>query len=138
MQNNPVRVIIDTNLWVSFLITKQFYKLGPLLLSKRVVLIFSNELLSEFLSVTQRPKFVRYFSNADIIDLLTVIDTHAEFVKIKTVVEICRDPKDNFLLSLAIDSNANYLLTGDNDLLKLQSQGQAKIITITEFLDNIR
>lgn len=30
---------------------------------------------------------------------------------------LCRDPKDNFLLSIAKDGNANYLLTGDNDLL---------------------
>jgi predicted nucleic acid-binding protein len=42
--------------------------------------------------------------------------------------------KDNFLLSLAKDSNSNYLLSGDKDLLEIQKLGKTKIITMSEFL----
>jgi len=68
-------------------------------------------------------------------DLLETIEEYAEFVEVKTIVATYRDKKDNFLLSLAADSNANYLLTGDNDLLTLKSQGKTTIITITTIAD---
>jgi putative PIN family toxin of toxin-antitoxin system len=137
MPNSPVKLIIDTNLWISFLIRKDYSKLSSLLLSEQVVLIFSAELLQEFLNVSQRPKLQKYFSQTDISLLTKLIDTYAEFVTVTTNVLICRDEKDNFLLSLAIDSNANYLLTGDNDLLELRSIEQTSILTITDFFNQV-
>jgi uncharacterized protein len=47
-----------------------------------------------------------------------------------------RKKKDNFLLSLAIDSNATYLLTGDKDLLVVNKIGKTKIITVSQFLSD--
>jgi putative PIN family toxin of toxin-antitoxin system len=137
MPNNSVKLIIDTNLWISFLIRKDYSKLNSLLLSKQIVLIFSEELLQEFLNVSQRPKLQKYFSQADISLLTKLIDTYAEFVTVTTNVSSCRDEKDNFLLSLAIDSSANYLVTGDNDLLDLRSIEQTTILTITEFFSQV-
>jgi len=43
------------------------------------------------------------------------------------------DPKDNFLLALAKDGNADYLITGDNNLLSLKEFGKTKIVTLSEF-----
>ena len=51
-----------------------------------------------------------------------------------STVEICRDPKDDFLLSLCIDGNAHYLLTGDKDLLALIKFGETNIVTFSHFL----
>lgn len=135
MQNNPIRIILDTNLWISFLIKKDYSQLDTLLFSNQIKLVFNKELLEEFLSVAKRPKFRRYFNSADLEDLLETIEEYAEFVEVKTIVAICRDEKDNFLLSLAADSNANYLLTGDNDLLTLKSQGKTIITTISHFFN---
>ena len=59
MQNNSIR-IIDTNLWISFLIKKDYSRLDTLLFSNQIKLVFSKELLEEFLSVAKRPKFRRY------------------------------------------------------------------------------
>jgi uncharacterized protein len=134
MPNKLSRVIIDTNLWISFLITKDFYRLDEIIFTKRCILVFSSELLNEFLEVAQRRKFRRFFSQADIEDLLETIDEFADFVTVETKVEVCRDPKDNFLLSLAIDSKADYLLTGDKDLLVLESFDETKIVTFSGFL----
>jgi putative PIN family toxin of toxin-antitoxin system len=137
MQNKPVRVILDTNLWISFLIKKDYSTLGSLLFSGQIVLVFSKESLSEFIEVTQRPKFKKYFSETDVIALTKVIDDYAEFVDVTANITTCRDEKDNFLLSLAVDGNADYLLTGDSDLLVLNPQGHTKIITISDFFKEI-
>jgi putative PIN family toxin of toxin-antitoxin system len=137
MPNSPIRLIIDTNLWISFLITKDYSKLNSLLLSGRIILIFSSELLEEFVNVSQRPKLQKYFSQSDIQLLTELIDSYAEFVSVKTNVAICRDEKDNFLLSLAVDSNASYLLTGDKDLLELKSIEETSILTITDFFNQV-
>jgi uncharacterized protein len=137
MQNDVKRIIIDTNLWISFLITKDFIRLDQVLLSKRCTLIFSQELLEEFLEVVHRPKFRRFFSDSDIKNLLETIGEYAMFVTVQTKVEVCRDPKDNFLLSLSVDGNADFLLTGDKDLLELNPFEQTTITTITDFLQDI-
>jgi putative PIN family toxin of toxin-antitoxin system len=134
MQNKVSRIIIDTNLWISFLITKDFAKLDQIIFSRLGILIFSQELLTEFLEVARRPKFRRFFSLADIEEILETINEYAAFVKVYTKVEVCRDLKDNFLLSLAIDGNADFLLTGDKDLLIQRRFGETTIITISDFL----
>ena len=66
MQNKVSRIIIDTNLWISFLITNDYTKLDEIILSENAILVFSQELLDEFLAVAKRPKFRRFFSLADI------------------------------------------------------------------------
>jgi len=137
MRNKVSRIILDTNLWISFLITKDFSKLDKLLFERDTILVFSKELLDEFIEVAKRPKFRRYFSQEDIENLLETIDEFADFVIVYAEVTICRDIKDNFLLSLAIDGNANFLITGDKDLLGLKKFGETEIMTITQFLENI-
>ncbi|PKQ67258.1 putative toxin-antitoxin system toxin component, PIN family [Raineya orbicola] len=51
---NQIRIIVDTNIWISFLITKNHDKLTELLISGKIVILFSNELLEEFLEVVKR------------------------------------------------------------------------------------
>lgn len=136
MQNKVSRIIIDTNLWISFLITKDFAKLDEIIFSRHGILVFSEELLDEFLEVARRPKFRRFFSASDIEEILETIDEYADFVKVKTKIEVCRDTKDNFLLSLSVDGNADILLTGDKDLLDLINFGETKIMTISSFLQD--
>jgi len=129
-----LRVILDTNLWVSFLITKNYIKLDSLLFEKQIKLIFSEELFSEFIDVTNRPKFKKYFSHSDIKLLLNALEIYGEIVVVTSKTNYCRDIKDNFLVNLAIDGKADYLLTGDKDLLELKKIGKTRIITIDKFL----
>lgn len=130
-----MRIILDTNLWISFLISSKFDKLDDLLFTHQCKLLFSQELLEEFITVVKRPKIRKYISKRELEDVLETIDEVAEFVKVTSEVEMCRDPKDNFLLSLAIDGNADYLLTGDEDLLVLEKVGSSEIKTISYFFD---
>lgn len=134
MPNKVSRIILDTNLWISFLISRDFSKLDEILFQKKAVLVFSKELLDEFLEVTKRPKFRRFFSKTDVESILETIDEYADFVIVKSKITICRDPKDNFLLSLAKDGKADFLLTGDNDLLTIGVFEKTSIETISDFL----
>ncbi|WP_281163572.1 putative toxin-antitoxin system toxin component, PIN family [Psychroflexus tropicus] len=52
-------------------------------------------------------------------------------------MKLCRDPKDNFLLNLLVDSKADYLITGDDDLLVLDKMERTQIMTFTEFIKHI-
>src|SRR5690554_8086057 len=97
MKNRPERVIIDTNLWISFLISNNYTELDEILIQRKCVLIFGDELLEEFLTVIKRPKFKNFFSLEDTINLIDTIQNYAEFVEVKSQVNICRDSKDNFL-----------------------------------------
>ena len=66
--------------------------------------------------------------------MLLAFEAFTDLIQVKSVVNVCRDPKDNFLLALAKDGKADYLLTGDKDLLDLRKFGKTKIITITDFI----
>jgi putative PIN family toxin of toxin-antitoxin system len=65
--------------------------------------------------------------------MLAVFEPFIDFIKIKSKVAICRDPKADFLLALAKDGNADYLITGDKDLLVINKYKQTVILTFKEF-----
>lgn len=137
MQKNKIRVIVDTNIWISFLISKSLRKLDTLFRNDAVTFVFSTELIEEFLEVAQRPKFKKYFDKDDIQKILEVIDCCSEIITVKSTVNKCRDEKDNFLLALAKDSKADYLITGDEDLLVIHKYYYTQILTYSEFEKNV-
>jgi putative PIN family toxin of toxin-antitoxin system len=135
MPNKTHRVVFDTNIIVYFLISKNFNKLESKIKNGQVTFIFSDELMTEILLVLKRPKFKKYFTQQEIQELIKSLTIHSELIEVKSNIEMCRVPKDNFLLSLCFDSNANFLITGDDDLLSLKKIGKTKIITIKEYVD---
>ncbi len=118
---------------LAFYLQKRSSGLDKFFINKSITVLFSQELLDEFIEVSRRPKLKKYFTIVDLESLLHQINLHAEFVQVTSESFACRDPKDNFLLSLAIDSNANYLLTGDKDLLELKKVGKTQILTLTQY-----
>ena len=86
--------------------------------------------------MARRPKFKKYFTLTDLQDLLQALSLRAEFIAVTSSVSICRDPKDNFLLSLAADGNASHIITGDKDLHDLKTFGETKIVSIATYLSN--
>jgi uncharacterized protein len=60
-----------------------------------------------------------------------------EIIESKSIVSACRDPKDNYLLALAKDGNADFLITGDRDLLVLERFDLTQIVTYQDFLKTI-
>jgi len=137
MQKAKNRIVLDTNLWISFLLTKELSKLDKILADKKVLLIFTEELLEELVEVMSRSKFSKYFTTSDTEHLLLLIRERSIFIEVISKVEMCRDPKDNFLLSLCVDGNASHLITGDKDLLVLGKIGKTQIISIKEYLNKL-
>ena len=134
MPKQKDRIIIDTNLWISFLLTNDYSKFDKIVAYNFVTILFSQTLIDEFIEVARRPKFKKYFSLTDLENILLQIKNTAEFIEVTSDIEICRDPKDNFLLSLAKDGNATHLITGDKDLLDIKVFGKTKILTIANYL----
>jgi uncharacterized protein len=127
------RIIIETNLWISYLLTKD-PKLDQLLANNLITLLFSQDLITEFIEVARRPKFKKYFNTSDLQALLMSISTKAIFIEVFSDVKISPDPKDNFLLALATDGSATHLITGDKELLSLKKFGKTKIVTLKSYL----
>ena len=134
MPKKKGRIVIDTNIWISFLLSKDFSTFDRIISSPSLTLLFSKKLLEEFIEVAQRPKFKKYFSSADLEELLFQMKEHGEFINVTSKATICRDPKDNFLLSLSKDGKASHLITGDKDLLDLKRFGRTQIITLRMYL----
>jgi len=134
MHKKKDRIILDTNLWISFLITSSFSHLDKLIESNKVEFLFCEELLQEFIDVAKRPKFRKTISQQDLIDLLKVISQKAIFFELQSSVSICRDLKDNYLLALCKDGKATHLLTGDKDLLILKKFGSTIIQTYSSYI----
>ena len=134
-RNKPLRLVIDTNLWISFVISKKLNQLEPFLYSNKSRILFSDELIKEIESTISKPKLKKYFSENDFDEMLNAFEPYIDLIKIKSVVKICRDPKDDFLLALAKDGQAHYLLTGDKDLLELGKFGQTRILKIADFFE---
>ena len=137
MPNQKDRVVIDTNLWISFLLTKDLTKLDTIIAGPELTLIISQELIDEIVEVTQRSKFRRYFPLNDVEELLIKIRSRGILINVTSVVTDCRDRKDNFLLALSLDGKATHLITGDKDLLVLETFGMTKVLTITEYLKQL-
>lgn len=132
-----IRVILDTNLWISFLISKRLGKIDELFERDDLVLVFSEVLLEEFLEVANRPKFRTYFPDDTVDEMMTLFEEIGVVVDVTSDVDLCRDPKDNFLLALAKDGNADFLVTGDADLLVIGKFENTEILTYSAFEETI-
>ncbi|SRR5260221_13687074 len=134
MAKKVERIIIDTNLWISFLITRDLKRFDEKIKKNRIKILFSLELMEEFIAVAERPKFKKYFDKKDIEQLIELFDVYGEIIDVKSSMKICRDPKDNFLLALAKDGKADVLITGDKDLLELKMVGKTRVVKITDHI----
>ena len=136
--------MIDTNLLISSAIVKNSPpdKLVRLWLKRSFILLMSDEQLKEILDVSKREKLKsrQFLFSERINELLEGIEIISEVVKPLSGKDLSirsRDPKDDYLLGTALGGKADYLITGDEDLLVLNgnlSLGNLKIITAKDFL----
>ena len=133
MTSKSVKVIFDTNVWISFLIGKRLAKIKHHISDGNITIITTEQLLTEIRMVTSRQKLKKYFPQDSVNELIDLLETIAVKVQIMPVHVLNRDPKDNFLLDLIDFSKADYLVTGDKDLLRHNSFKTAEILTPTEF-----
>ena len=124
------QIVIDTNVIVSALIFTNSAIMQAFREAKeKGVLLISSDILSELIDVLSRQKFDRYLAREIREDFLASLSTEAEMIEINEKIEICRDPKDNKFLELAVSGNDTHIITGDQDLLELHPFRGISIIT---------
>ena len=99
-----------------------------------VEIIACNELLEELQQTLQKQKLKKYLAPERAALAIELVKQSATFIDLESTVELCRDNKDDYLLALAKDGHANFLLTGDNDLLVLKQFEKAQIIKLSDYV----
>jgi putative PIN family toxin of toxin-antitoxin system len=132
-----VRAVLDPNVLVSAAISPA----GPsrqiltAWTDQRFELIASSTLLEELADVLARPKFRRYISAALVTEFIDGLSQNAVFVKDPPEPPgISPDPDDDYLIALAQAAGADYIVSGDRDLLDLVDP-HPPVLTPRQFLD---
>ncbi len=123
MSAQPLGVVIDTNVWISGLLTR----VGPPGQVTRQVVrtrqpVFSTQTFEELEQRLWRPRFDRYISLEQRKELLADIESVASWVVVSPAIaaqKFCRDPTDDKFIHAALATEPAWLVTGDKDLLVL-------------------
>ncbi len=132
---NEVRYVFDTNVLISALLfenSKPAQALRYALVNGEVLL--SLDLLEELNEVLGRERFNRYLTAEEREEFLEALIERAVLVEITENVQECRDRKDDKVLELALNGEAQYIVSGDRDLLVLHPFRDVLVITADEFL----
>ena len=137
MKNNVF--IIDTNTLISAFLfrysnpRKAFDKA-----TQTGKVLASLETYNEFSEVLLRPKFDKYISTENKLLVLKEFRDLIIFSEVSESINVCRDPKDNKFLELAIAADASCIITGDNDLLILNPFRNIPILNASDFLNTFQ
>jgi len=132
------RIVFDTNVLVSGILRSGKVKtLVDAAVDGRIQLITSEEIIDEFSRVIKRPKFKLSKEQQNIFvnfvaNLASVVETKSGFKVIKD------DPADNIILNCAFDGKADYIVSGDEHLLKLKNFRGIKIVSPKEMMEALR
>ncbi|MBI5729733.1 MAG: putative toxin-antitoxin system toxin component, PIN family [Ignavibacteriales bacterium] len=133
-----MKVVVDSNIWISVLINKSYRSFIKELIEKDIRIISSRDQLEEISSVLTRPKISGRIQRQHIKEFLILFLKTVELVEIKETVNDCREEKDNFILETALSGNVNYIITTDDDLLVMNPYKGIEILTVTEFQNKLR
>lgn len=97
-------------------------------------LLMSSETAYEYFDVFSRSKFDRFILLETRLSFIQNIIGNALPVEIEERITICRDPKDDKFLSLAVAAEASCIITGDKDLLVLHPFRDIPILSAAAFL----
>jgi uncharacterized protein len=130
-----MRVILDTNLLISAVLVKNSPPDKALRKAQnRCTILCSKSIFSEYTEKLFLPKFDKYVSLSKRMNMLTDVEKETLFIEPDIKISVCRDPKDNKFLELAVAGNADCIVTGDKDLLVLNPFRGIKIISPSDFL----
>jgi uncharacterized protein len=101
---------------------------------RRGLLLLSQATAEEIAEVLNRRKFDQYVSVPTRKRFLAALVREAVVVETDRSFVVCRDPKDDKFLELAVCGDASFLVTGDQDLLVLHPFQGIPILTPTQFL----
>ena len=130
-----MNVILDTNIWISFLFGKQLSSVSSVFDNAEVKVFVSRELISEILSVISRPKIRTHITSESIEAMWELMRDRCYPIENYPMVETSvRDAKDTYLLAMSEAIPAHILVTGDKDLLVLKQYHDTMIMNYQQFL----
>ncbi len=135
----PPRLVIDTNVFVSGLISGEGSP-GRLLQEKRVVHLVSDPVVEEYLRVLDYPRIRRFrkITDAFVADIAAYLVYQTERVELRSRMRMSPDPDDDVFLNTAVDGRATLLVTGDKtDLLALGRVDSIPIVSAREALERL-
>ena len=132
-EQNAIKIVVDTNILISFLIGRSLDSLINGIKKKNVEICFSQNLQDEIFTVMTRPKFSKMIPEEKIAEIREIVANYTTMINPDCDITDCRDPKDNFILELAVTAKADYIISGDKDLLDLNPYKSIKIIKAREF-----
>lgn len=133
-----MRAVVDTNILVRAVI-KPSGTVGPVLLRLRdgdYTLLYAQSLLEELIDVLNRPRIREKYGliDQDIQTVVSLILLRGEPVMPRERVTVCRDPKDDKFLEVAVAGEADVIVSGDQDLLVLHPFAGIPILPPVMFL----
>jgi uncharacterized protein len=132
---NP-RCVFDTNVLVSALLFDQSTPAQAFFAALHTgEIILSADVVAELNGVLDREKFNRYVTEEERERFLRSLLREAELIEQK--IQLCRDPKDDKVLELAVDGDADCIVSGDEDLLMLDPFRGIPILSPDKFLDTL-
>lgn len=130
-----MRIVLDTNVLISALIKKgKPERLFTKLVRKEAELVLSHGVLNEFLGVIHQPKFARYVDEVKIGSFMALVQRTFRPIKVTSSFNLTPDLGDNLILSTAFDGKVDYIVSGDEHLLKLEEFKKIKIVTVDRML----
>lgn len=129
-----MKVVFDTNIFISAFVIpgSQAEKAMLRIIEGMDVLLLSKGILDELLSVLSI-KFSR--DREEISRLAVILSKMAEWVDPSKKIKVLSDEPDNRILECAVSGNADVIVTGDKEILRLVEYEKIKIISLKEYLE---
>ncbi|MGD0570814.1 MAG: putative toxin-antitoxin system toxin component, PIN family [Candidatus Sulfotelmatobacter sp.] len=133
----PPRLVIDTNVFVSGLISGAGSpaRIPRAVRDRRAVHLVSDPIVEEYLRVLDYPRIRRFknITDAFVADIAAYLVYQTERVELQSRITMSPDPDDDVFLNTAVDGQATLLVTGDKtDLLNLRTIGGIPIVSAGE------
>lgn len=132
-----MRAVLDTNVLISAFFWSDSVPAAALQkATEHGTLIFSAATLTELINVINRPKFEKYIKTVPTKTFIFNLLECSEMVEISKPIRACRDPRDDIFLEAAVNGNADFIISGDEDLLEMHPFEGITIMNPTEFLNH--
>jgi putative PIN family toxin of toxin-antitoxin system len=129
------RLVVDTNAFVSRLLLPSSIPAQAVRKAiDRGQLLVSDATMNELADVLSRKKFDAYVTLEEREHFIRLLGRIVEFVPIVQKIHVCRDPKDDWILEVAVNGSADLIVTGDRDLLSLERFRNTPIVSPAAYL----
>jgi hypothetical protein len=139
-----MRVLLDTNILISYLLNSQrqsaINRIVEAAFLGEIVPLFPEEVFRELREkIPQKPYLAQRISPQQTEELVAILTQISESIPRITmeIPAVTRDPKDDYLIAYALVGEADYLVTGDPDLLLLEKVEAVRIVTPRELWEHM-